>query len=93
MLKCLFREPFKGQASVRALDEGDATGEHVSTDRPRTHPTCQDREVLPGAGVALTPSQPLPTGLPSPSSFPWLSGTLRHFPSAEKSRWEVSTEK
>lgn len=32
MLKCLLREPFKGQASVRALDEGDATGEHASTE-------------------------------------------------------------
>lgn len=41
MLKRLLGEPFKGQASVRALDEGDATGEHTSTN-PQAHPTCQD---------------------------------------------------
>lgn len=43
MLKRLLGEPFKGQASVRALDEGDATGEHTSTS-PQAHPTCQDWE-------------------------------------------------
>lgn len=41
MLKCLLREPFKGQASVRALDEGDATGEHVSTDHPTPTPLAR----------------------------------------------------
>lgn len=56
MLKRLLGEPFKGQASVRALDEGDATGEHTSTN-PQAHPTCQAWEGH---------SRPVPTGLPSP---------------------------
>lgn len=41
MLKCLLREPFKGQASVRALDEGDATGEHTSTNPPKPTPLAR----------------------------------------------------
>lgn len=39
MLKRLLREPFKGQASVRALDEGDATGEHASAEPLSPEPT------------------------------------------------------
>lgn len=77
MLKRLLREPFKGQASVRALDEGDAAGEHASTDRPRTHPTCQDREALPGAGAFPAPQRP--------------ARAVRA--QAQRSRWEASAER
>lgn len=64
MLKRLLGEPFKGQASVRALDEGDATGEHSSTN-PQAHPTCQAWEgrSLRQVWLCSRPSQ-------SPQAFP-----------------------
>lgn len=72
MLKCLLREPFKGQASVRALDEGDATGEHVRPP-PHTHPACQNREALLLGHMRLPdPTQPVPTGSLSATPPPTL---------------------
>lgn len=71
MFKSLLREPFKGQASVRALDEADATGEHATTNPRNAHPTGQDCGGPPlETGWVPIPSQPVPAGLPSPLFFP-----------------------
>lgn len=67
MLKRLLREPFKGQASVRALDEGDATGEHTSTNAPKATPLARTGEVIscgrcssaPFPASPRRPAQPL----------------------------------
>ena len=84
MLKRLFREPFKGQASVRALDEGDATGEPASAKPPSPPHLLELGMALAEAGVTLLSSQPVPTGLPS---------LLLTGPQARRSRWEMSTER
>lgn len=67
MLKRLLREPFKGQASVRALDEGDATGEHTSTNAPKATPlagtgegtSCGRYSSAPFTASPSRPAQPL----------------------------------
>lgn len=68
VLKRLLGEPFKGQASVRALDEGDATGEHTSA-TPQAHPACQawggrSRRLAP-ARPSRSPQPPAHSGLRS----------------------------
>lgn len=83
MFERLLREPFKVQASVRALDEGDATGSTPVPMPPRPPHLPGLGRALPVAGVALLPSQPVLAGLPSPL----LTGDH-----AQRSRWEVSTE-
>ena len=76
MLKCLLREPFKGQASVRALDEGDATGEHVSTDHPTpTPPARTGRHCLGHMRLWPYPASPNRPAQCHPTPNPALRGS------------------